>query len=876
MITVNVSGLFPDGTTVGIYEGVRFDSGHLSPVGEPITQAVVGDGEVIFASLAEDGTTYTMAALIGEEWVAGYLTTSAPSGLTVVQLHAQVEDHEAETTGAHGGIVADTDPRLEGPREPLPHAASHKTGGGDPLTAADVGAATAADIAAEKAAREAADGLRQLTSEKGIANGYASLEAAGKVPVAQLPGAIMEYQGAWNANTNTPALADGAGSAGDVYRVSVAATRNLGSGAIEFAVGDYAIYNGTTWEKSDTTDAVASVAGKKGAVTLEVADVSGAEATANKDTDSGMAANSDVKYPSQKAVKTALALKQDVAAALPVFNVKAYGAKGDGVTGDSTAIQAAITAAEAVGGIVYFPGSTYIADATITVGANVRLAGDGWTTSIIKAKAELNAAVIESKNFGTTGSKNGAIEHLAIDGNKANNTAKKDGIRLASQNWYCRSVIVRNCIGAGFSNAILSETEKETAGLDNNYFSCRAINCEGWGFYIGAHDTLLMDCQAIQCKEYGIFWEANGYAINCHTWCYDSTLATATKTGWRLAGSVHCFDCIAEGATERQILIAGNVIGWHGGEVFNASSKPNAALFDFNGGTSARILDPWCHEFGTGGAFKFTTNGEASIIRARCFDTAGNQVTQGAPSDDIDWDLALGGATTPGEAAYFKRRQLTFKRFTPGTVPNNTVYVDNADGLLKLKDNVGTTRRVGTPSEEEIASAATITPSARITVAKVSGTTEITKITATYAGHVVAFRFLTNCTVKQGENLELSAARSFTAAEGNVLTLVCDGTKWWEISRQQSLNGGTVASANTITINNKAGLIKISGAAEVKKINPTHAGHICAFVTTETAKFVDGENLKLTATTAAGTADDAIMLVCDGTNWYQIAPLQAN
>ena len=97
----------------------------------------------------------------------------------------------------------------------------------------------------------------QQKSEKGEANGYAGLEAAGKVPASQLPSAVMEYQGTWNASTNSPKLEDGKGSAGDVYRVSTAAERNLGSGTIDFKVGDYAVYNGTTWEKSDTTDAVA-------------------------------------------------------------------------------------------------------------------------------------------------------------------------------------------------------------------------------------------------------------------------------------------------------------------------------------------------------------------------------------------------------------------------------------------------------------------------------------------------------------------------------------------------------------------------------------------------------------------------------------------
>lgn len=113
----------------------------------------------------------------------------------------------------------------------------------------------------------------RIAAQKGQADGIASLDGGGKVPVSQLPNAIMVYQGTWNANTNTPTLADGVGSTGDVYRVSVAGTQDLGSGAISFVVGDYAIYNGSTWEKADTTDAVSSVNGFTGDVDLDTGDI---------------------------------------------------------------------------------------------------------------------------------------------------------------------------------------------------------------------------------------------------------------------------------------------------------------------------------------------------------------------------------------------------------------------------------------------------------------------------------------------------------------------------------------------------------------------------------------------------------------------------
>ena len=112
------------------------------------------------------------------------------------------------------------------------------------------------------------DTFVEVVSRKGASNGYASLDANGRVPSSQLPSSAFEYKGNWDASTNTPTLADGTGDAGDMYRVSVAGNQDLGSGTIDFQVGDYLLYNGAEWDKIDNTDSVSSVNGQTGAVSL--------------------------------------------------------------------------------------------------------------------------------------------------------------------------------------------------------------------------------------------------------------------------------------------------------------------------------------------------------------------------------------------------------------------------------------------------------------------------------------------------------------------------------------------------------------------------------------------------------------------------------
>ena len=65
----------------------------------------------------------------------------------------------------------------------------------------------------------------------------------------------IEYQGTWNASTNTPALVSGTGTNNYYYIVSVAGATNL-DGVTDWAIGDWAIFNGTTvtWQKVDNSN----------------------------------------------------------------------------------------------------------------------------------------------------------------------------------------------------------------------------------------------------------------------------------------------------------------------------------------------------------------------------------------------------------------------------------------------------------------------------------------------------------------------------------------------------------------------------------------------------------------------------------------------
>lgn len=113
------------------------------------------------------------------------------------------------------------------------------------------------------------------SANKWQANGFAPLDATGKVPLGNMPASLIgsiNYQGSWDASTNTPALSDGTGSKWLYYIVGTWWSQNLGSWAITFDAGDWVVHNGTTWQRFNDGD-VSSVNGQNGVVVLDTSHI---------------------------------------------------------------------------------------------------------------------------------------------------------------------------------------------------------------------------------------------------------------------------------------------------------------------------------------------------------------------------------------------------------------------------------------------------------------------------------------------------------------------------------------------------------------------------------------------------------------------------
>lgn len=246
---------------------------------------------------------------------------------------------------------------------------------------------------------------------------------------------------------------------------------------------------------------------------------------------------------------------------MAIYNVKAYGAKGDDSTDDTTAIQNAINDANtAGGGIVFFPKGTYKittnplklysgSTPTIVAYSNITLMGvaanaGGTSGSQIK-QYTTGVDVIKGLNDVANGAQalNNAIIDLTLVFGGATLTNSGNGLYLAQQSaggpsfqqWTISNVVAVNCQGSGkygfnFESII-------TSTIDN----CETNSCAN-GFYLngGAGGAFNSVCTSVTLRNCYANMSTNGVnGFNCNDNTYMSFIGCAVDYGVNSTGAAY-------------------------------------------------------------------------------------------------------------------------------------------------------------------------------------------------------------------------------------------------------------------------------------------------------------------------------------------------
>lgn len=191
-----------------------------------------------------------------------------------------------------------------------------------------------------------------------------------------------------------------------------------------------------------------------------------------------------------------------------ILNVMDFGVAADGVTDDATEIQAAVDAAEAVQGVLYFPPGTYLTESQITVDSDyVTIKGAGRQT-VVKTTSNVNI-------FRPTGVTGITIRDMTLEGNGTG--SNQDGIRCinvtdsAFHNIRVNNVghdgllLISGCVGNSVVQCHVDGSgddgfnvggDPSTPSTDNTITACVAENCTNDGFHIsdGSDRTSVAGC----------------------------------------------------------------------------------------------------------------------------------------------------------------------------------------------------------------------------------------------------------------------------------------------------------------------------------------------------------------------------------------------
>lgn len=207
------------------------------------------------------------------------------------------------------------------------------------------------------------------------------------------------------------------------------------------------------------------------------------------------------------------------------YNVKAFGAVGDGVTDDTAAIRAAVDALPTQGGDIFFPDGVYIITNTITIkkhGVTFRGVTSASTyadqsamqpgvrgTSVIQASTSSFPASTPILVWGELGTNKmwtgGGPINMSILGPKGSITPGDAVKSLNMQHWHCYDNIIGGC-----ARAVYVASDQSGGTSFNNIDRNMIYNLAGVGIYMdaGSDENYVRFNYLVNPVGYGIVFTA--------------------------------------------------------------------------------------------------------------------------------------------------------------------------------------------------------------------------------------------------------------------------------------------------------------------------------------------------------------------------------
>ena len=372
------------------------------------------------------------------------------------------------------------------------------------------------------------------------------------------------------------------------------------------------------------------------------------------------------------------------AASTPTYNVKSYGAVGNGTQDDTNAIQAAINAVDpASGGTVYLPGGVYMVRYNAQ-GDNASLKLKSNMTFKMDAAAEIRLAATSSDHYQIWQLPNVhdvTITGGTITGDRNTHTGTTGEYGMGISVWNCKNVTIdgvkaRNCWGDGFivdgTNGTTSQNVTiQDCTADNNRRQGLSICCLNGGSVTG-----------------NTFINTNGKSaqagINLEPWDSGQTVSNITISGNTFRNNDSGVVAGGSAGSVSNITISGNVIESNRSYGFwidsSRSFTISSNIVRNNGGPGIELLG--CTGFNVNGNQVYGNQGSGMRLKAgyNTSTVSTNSTIQYNTVTGNAWNgIELTGGSTynsvSGNNIWSNGRQPIY---TDGT-PNNTIAGNSFD-----------------------------------------------------------------------------------------------------------------------------------------------------------------------------------------------------